>query len=337
MGGMRNNTVLGIVTLVMLSTVYMASVHQSLGHITKKIAQNFHVNPMNTKNTEAKTVHSKAIMITTQRSGSTWLSSILNADNAVFSSEEMVHYSFYNLEKWSNVSWDTYKKDLDDAFLRVCNNSAFLTDMHKSGCGKDFLTGFKIMYDQIPSHLYFNFVDYIHENQIKVLHLVRETPVLKLMSRFDMGAGAHETNVSAVKKRNKSMNRQSIQKAMAGNIQLLSSLENEVHGFSLFLNAMLKVPFLEISYEHLTGEHSQMYLSIVDTFMGIRRRSKAHSKFVKIHSEDCNTSLPNWERMNNLSVWTRAWCYRAEFTDLEMDQDFKEIIRPKGVAPCCPH
>ena len=84
---MRTSAILGIVTLVLLFIVYVAPVHQSLG----LIAQNVHT--MNANNTtEEKMVHSKAIMITTQRSGSTWLSSILNADNAVFSSEEMVHY-----------------------------------------------------------------------------------------------------------------------------------------------------------------------------------------------------------------------------------------------------
>mmetsp|Transcript_14116 Transcript_14116/g.20590 ORF Transcript_14116/g.20590 Transcript_14116/m.20590 type:complete len:334 (-) Transcript_14116:292-1293(-) len=140
----------------------------------------------------------KYILLTTQRSGSTWTCTLLHQLDGISCggrpskigpvSELLIQYSRKDL---ADVIWSTYKKHLDNAFAEVCQ-------YHPSQS-----IGFKLMYDQIPPQFLEdgNLETYMRENGVSFLHLVREAKILKMASSFNNSKEkpSHSTNATAVK------------------------------------------------------------------------------------------------------------------------------------------
>jgi len=112
------------------------------------------------------------------------------------SGELIMRYSkLSNQGKIRDVTWEEYQNALDKAFGEVCEYNPATS------------IGFKVMYNQIPPQ----FIEdkrlqtYFKENNVRVIHLVREAKILKIASGHDVKARGghnhhHTTNSSEITK-----------------------------------------------------------------------------------------------------------------------------------------
>jgi len=144
----------------------------------------------------------KYILFTTQRSGSTWVCQLLNLQPSITCgiegrSELMISYS-RRIEENKNIQWETYRAD----FLNAVRDASDVARGRQSEGFSHVAAGFKLMYDQVPQQFMTNFLCLLEEEEIVVLHLVREAKILKLASKYNnaeqkqMFGGMHTTNVS---------------------------------------------------------------------------------------------------------------------------------------------
>lgn len=149
----------------------------------------------------------KYILLTTQRSGSTWTCNLLDLQNGVTCGglaiiegvgrrpELLVKYSLMGKKNRENVQWSEYEKDLSNALHNatiadLCGDMNEIGDKsilsHSSSSKKmnSIAAGFKLMYDQIPSKFITNgqFQKYLVNHNIAVIHLIREAKILRLAS-----------------------------------------------------------------------------------------------------------------------------------------------------------
>jgi len=138
------------------------------------------------------------ILLTTQRSGSTWTCSLLHEQKGVSCggrpseqhlgplSELLIKYS-WKTENGSiaNVTWQEYKQDLDKAFSEVCQHNPKIS------------IGFKLMYDQIPPQFLEDrkLEKYLKDNGVSLIHLVREAKILVAASTSDVVGRAEKFGV----------------------------------------------------------------------------------------------------------------------------------------------
>lgn len=141
------------------------------------------------------------LLFSTQRSGSTWLCSLLNAQDGAMCGipklryELMMEYSGLRAahKVFSQTQWE---KDADKYFQRLRDAQ------NQSGSrlsNKQSAIGFKLQYDQVaPDHE--RFVDYLQRNNIAIIHLVREASILILASRKQFeSTRPHMTNATEAK------------------------------------------------------------------------------------------------------------------------------------------
>jgi len=148
----------------------------------------------------------KYILLTTQRSGSTWVCQLLDIQRGITCgvkglSEMLIGYSGILKNKTIDLAWNQYENDFLSAMQAV--QSAAL-DEQKNKATSYVAVGFKLMYDQIPYQFIDNFIALIHAEKIVVLHLDRAATVLTLASKYNNGnqilslGKMHSTNVSEI-------------------------------------------------------------------------------------------------------------------------------------------
>lgn len=123
------------------------------------------------------------LILTTQRSGSTWTCSLFNAmENVTCSSrrsEQMLHYMSYSNNTVGNMSWGDWLAEFTRGYERTSQEAA-AAGQHAG------LLGWKLMYNQIPAHLLVQFFRMLRDRRIAVVHLVREASVMRLVSLSDV-------------------------------------------------------------------------------------------------------------------------------------------------------
>ena len=129
----------------------------------------------------------KYILLTTQRSGSTWVCELLDIQRGVTcgtnrKSEMLIQYSRILKNKTNGLVWEKYENDFLAAMQAVL--SAAL-DGQKSKPTSYIAIGFKLMYDQIPYEFIENFIALLHAEKIVVLHLNRAATVMTLASKYN--------------------------------------------------------------------------------------------------------------------------------------------------------
>jgi len=132
-------------------------------------------------NNTSTTCKRRYILLTTQRSGSTWFCDILNHQEDIacggcpnikkkgYESELMLKYSFADTP---NVKFSDYVTDLERAFDEACCKGSALS------------IGFKLMYNQIPPQFLEDgkLESYLREHNVSIIHLVREAKILRMVS-----------------------------------------------------------------------------------------------------------------------------------------------------------
>lgn len=110
----------------------------------------------------------RGIILTTQYSGSTWLVKVLDSHPSILWGSELLQSYGYAIWK-TFVGWDTYWQAVENAF----------TKLKQQGTSSPKWIGFKLMYDQIPTHLRRQLFEKFAEENVTVIHLIREATILR--------------------------------------------------------------------------------------------------------------------------------------------------------------
>jgi len=132
------------------------------------------------------------LLFTTQRSGSTWFCDVLARQPGVQCgvevpgdgklgqpsrvSEMMIKYSYMKSRvvegyNYSTVPWAKWRADSEAQWARLTASH----ERHEIPA-----IGYKLMYDQVPPRLVSEFIKYVVEGNISVVHLEREAVLLQV-------------------------------------------------------------------------------------------------------------------------------------------------------------
>ena len=240
----------------------------------------------------------KYLLLTTQKSGSTWFCTVLHEQMGMSCggkpgnlktpvSELLIKYSFYNSSEMARVTWKQYKDDLDQAFAQVCEYNPATS------------IGFKLMYDQIPPKFIKDrrLQTYFENNGVNLIHLVREAKILVLASQHDVRERGfhHSTNSSSSKPQETSplhWGEKDIEKMLAMENTSLW-WQDQVHKMTPLVQNYY------VSYEHLLGEDKRKHL--VGQISGFvsgsydRDARKANGVLLKQSESTCSSRITNYQ------------------------------------------
>ena len=271
------------------------------------------------------------LVLTSWASGSTWLSSVLsNIDGFNFGFERMIAFSHMNKSQKKNLTWHDYRSKLDQQFDLLRNNNA----IHEQE--QQRWVGFKLMYEQVPSHLYYpHFANWLNEHQVHVIHLIRSSAlqyvshVQKVERMIATNTSVHITNDKEMEKLDQSHFVPS--KVTAG----ASGFERIVHERDSVKTAMTKflqvhaynAPVFTVYYENLDYRpHQSAWMNAILAFLGSSHRLESTlptsaadgggggTTTMKIsHSDLCedrmnNVTAPNYSQLAELSVHSQVTC-----------------------------
>lgn len=270
----------------------------------KKIRKTGHAGRNMTSHAAVQPCRIKYVLLTTQRSGSTWTCSLLDqiedfscggrSKGSLHRPEILINYSFLDR---SAVSWSTYQKDLDNAFAEACKfNPAEAI-------------GFKLMYNQLPQQFFDdgNMAGYFRRNNVSVLHLVREAKILKLASEynnqqqinmFDTHA-RHTTNATLAEKF-----RITAQKMPWDNhtVDKMLALEKRSQDIQKKIHFMPHVANFYLTYESLLHEKERLsQIRLISYFLrkNVRTKNvqveKTESMLKKLHESICSDRIENYD------------------------------------------
>jgi len=247
----------------------------------------------------------KFLLLTTQRSGSTWTCSLLHQQKGVSCggrqgvlgpiSELLIHYS-YKKKAFPKVTWQEYQRDLDKAFAEACHEH------------RETSIGFKLMYDQIPPQFLEDgkLKHYLKENNVSLIHLVREAKILVLASKADVGKRTanhqtkhHTTNATKAKE----LREQGIKfQWNNGTIHDMLKLEDISIKWQAIVHRMAPlVRYYYVSYESLLAAEERDFLvgQLVGFLTHTGHDSSIHGaqgNLMQLSNSSCSDRLINYEK-----------------------------------------
>jgi hypothetical protein len=286
----------------------------------------------------------RGVVLTSQCSGSSWLTSTLSSVPGVhWADEPLMDYSL-NTTKWSNVGWKEYRRDLESSF-----------PVTEETRGENITwTGFKLMYNQIPQHLFGQVAAWLNQNHIFVIHLRRRCAALQFASQIEKRQRLRKVQSAHIKLDVNHFTNKSAMDALGPvekiNIEqpqfqrAIRMLEENQEGFSRFLRVnCVYAPVFEISYEDLDGPHKLKWFNALLEFLGLRGRlsSARGSDLVKTGSRLCESRLEGLggEEYTSLSLHaSRYECMRlrahADWNITQPSEFVKSQTFPPNLGQC---
>ncbi len=263
----------------------------------------------------------KYVLLTNQRSGSTWTCNLLDLQNRVTCGgtemyqgivripELMIqkHSSLINIE----VKWSDYKTNLTRAFQNAMDANEYCNS--ESNPSMRAAAGFKMMYGQIPNQFIKGgeIFDYFAKNNIAVIHLVREAKILRLASmkqtRDIAGQEPHAIDASAVQKfREKTQSITWDDKTIAKII--LEEMVDRKWEKRLIFKPHLK--YHRLTYEKMLEKNSLIseLIQVFTTLSTIQKPSSLNldSKLLKLNESTCKGRINNYEELQKRLAGTRT-------------------------------
>ena len=261
----------------------------------------------------ARQVHEchKFLVLTTQRSGSTWFCEALGHQTEVhcppLEGEMLIQYSFKSFE---NVSIEEWTRAADEAFNRVCREA--------EQQGKD-IAGFKLMYDQVkgpfrtlngaklPEQWFF---DYLVKHRVRIVHLVREAAILHLASDFHTHvnsqtlqfADTFASHHTADKKDAEARKKVKKMRFRRSDLPRLKRLEKEHRQWLLLLKAT-GLPYQYLSYEDLMSFRRDTVVHMVLQFLGVKNMisyPRLQGSLLRTHKSYCEDRIADWDQVKPL-------------------------------------
>lgn len=196
------------------------------------------------------------VTVSTQRSGSTWLTDMLNSHPDVASYTELFLMQGQGAPEWGKykdiVYWKTYREALGAGLKRSVRSLGlfqYLDDVFSRHPGKQAI-GFKLMYGQmlkLPETL-----AYLRSRDVRIIHLVRRNIVDVVLSGTAKAARnvAHAEQGSAVESIRVHVDPDRL-------VRQLRRRQREQRVFSLLL-AHLGLPYIELFYEDIVDDRSRL-------------------------------------------------------------------------------
>lgn len=252
----------------------------------------------------------KYILLSTQRSGSTWTCSQISLQDGIScggnvnkgpaekglgikNTELMMKYN--NQLKSHNVSWDVYEESLDKAFEISCAYAS-----------SDSVVGFKLMYNQIPDVFVSSepgpFGRYLQTHNVSVVHLVREAKILQLASLYSK----RTQNNDAVKKlwhtKDKNLveifRNESKMPWTEGTIAKVQNFEREGMRWDTFVRSLTSVPYHYLSYEDMVIDKEAQLANVI-AFLFLPAKTnlpsvRSSTTLLQMHETGCAARVANY-------------------------------------------
>lgn len=223
----------------------------------------------------------------------------------------------------AEVSWHLWVNDANRAFqsLQEENCRGILTRQ---------AVGFKLMYDQVPEHLISNFLEYVAQYNITVLHLVREAIILRLASHAQTSV-AHSNNSSYVATLHYEKWNPKDRSRVADQIKRMESINAAWRRLLLF-NPLIKYHY--VSYEQLTGPWKRMYVDELIRFTGVEADAAAliPHELVQLHERTCSERVHEYAIFETLlgETQTTAACAMLEGRPVVHSPTLSQYHNPLG-------
>ncbi len=191
----------------------------------------------------------KFLIISTQRSGSTWMTDLLNSHPNVRMYTELFLKKGRGFPDWGRykdlVYWNTYRSGLKGwGSIRPFSIFKYLDEVFDS-TADDTASGFKIMYAQL--YRYPEIVLYMIIHKVKIIHLVRWNTLDSVLSRITMAIKKTAHNIDD------SIQDIQIILEIKKTVNEISKLERQKRLASKILK-ILRLPYLQICYEDVVED-----------------------------------------------------------------------------------
>lgn len=251
----------------------------------------------------------KFLIITQPRSGAAWFMSCLNSHPQIYCPRLPTLFTTYNLSpiKWFHPHFLSVDKPISP-YYKYRSSSLKRQIAHRFNRNKliyDFLSdlyaehhnvravGFKVNYSQIKK--YRVTISWVKQNDIKIIHLVRNNPLKKLVSHKI----AHTRNLL-----HSTQPVEPIKVRIDPKI-LKKHLRKRQRSFDkqkLFIET-LDVPFLEVSYESLVADHDTETRKVLK-FLGIDKFMPLTSELVKVNPDSLEDIIENYSEVKQTLINT---------------------------------
>ncbi|MUL39022.1 Stf0 family sulfotransferase [Gloeocapsopsis dulcis] len=238
-------------------------------------------------------IHSKFILVTTQRSGSTWVIDMLNSHPEIAAYGELFLNNGKGTPAWCGekdiVFWNTYFENIKFPGKKIIKPLFIFNYLNQVYSQKYFIksVGFKLMYQQMSKYRY-GLLAYILFNKVSIIHLIRANHLDVILSQ----------SAACVRGVYHSRDRENIEdvKINLDTLELVDRLKQQEKQICKAKNwySNLGLPYMEVTYEDLATNKST-FNKILD-FIGIEHQAmKLSSSLKKINPKSHAELIANYE------------------------------------------
>ena len=251
----------------------------------------------------------KYLLLTTQRSGSTWTCELFDLQNSITCGGSKVvgpiRYSELMKSSWNKYkTWDMFETDLTNGLAEADG----VNSCSSSSPGLRQAAGFKIMYNNIPKSFVENgqFVDYLLQNNVAIIHLIREAKILRVSSQSTMKEEKLtklDNNMPHTIDQDKAnMIKQTTAPFQWDNstISMINDEESMDHQWEMLLKFTPKLKYHRMMYEKmLLKDGLEREISQVLSFLHLDQPSATgkvnlESHLLQLHKATCPGRVPNY-------------------------------------------
>jgi len=252
----------------------------------------------------------KFLIVTQPRSGAAWFMSCLNSHPQIYCPRLPTLFSKHNLSpiKWFKPHFLTVDKSISP-YYKYRSSSFKRQIAHRFNRDKlmyDFLSdlyaerhdvkavGYKVNYSQIKK--YRVTISWIEQNDVKIIHLVRDNLLKRLVSHKIARARNLMHSTQAVKPIKVRIDPKNL-------TEHLRKRQIRFDNYRKLFIEVLAVPFLEVSYESLLADHDAATRKVL-TFLGIDKFMPLTSELVKVNPDSLEDIIENYSEVKQTLINT---------------------------------
>ena len=237
-----------------------------------------------------------SIMITSQRSGSSWLCSLLQSHPKIaWGQEEMSQYNRSSL-----VLWESYRSELEIAFHGI--------EMKYSEKLPE-IVGFKLMYSQIPAKILTDLMEWFNQKEVLIIHLYRNASILKMVSALQAVSSGVWHVTSRKDEHTPSKSAIKFHSDISNDVK---RLESSRISMQMYLDANTKEACVyNVAYEDLSGPHSSKFLRMLSSYLGISDTiTTSETGLQKIFGRTCEDRIADMDAVYEIidGTWSYSSC-----------------------------
>lgn len=250
--------------------------------------------------TGAPTSPSRFVILATQRTGSTWLTDMLDSHPAISSHEELFLPADEDRRSWGPA----YQEFFDNYYQRQVKRQwpltrlfwgvRYLEDLYAPRTGTEAI-GMKLMYSQLKQRPWL--LAYMVLRRVRIVHLVRTNALDVILSGATARARSqyHALASDPVAPSTVNLPAEDL-------VSELESLQHSVERIRLLLR-LLPAPSVEVSYEELTRDDGNAFRPVFG-LLGVEPR-RLSSRFAKLNRKPKSELIANYAEVERALSGTR--------------------------------